>query len=178
RDGKRTKPPYDPRTGDYASVTDPATWTTFDAARTAACAGRYDGIGRVLIADERFVGIDLDHCRDRETGAIAPWAQQIVDALRSYTETTPSGEGLRIFVRGTLPPGGRRRGNVEVYDRDRYLTVTGAHLDGTPLTIEDRTAELAAVHARIFGVPPAPTNGQPPAEPVDLDDAALLDRAR
>jgi hypothetical protein len=35
-----------------------------------------------------------------------------------------------------------------MYDRARFLTVTGDHLAGTPANIEDRTAELALVHAR------------------------------
>ena len=38
-----------------------------------------------------------------------------------------------------------------MYDRDRYFTVTGQHVAGTPLTVEDRSAELAALHLQTFG---------------------------
>ena len=65
----------------------------------------------------RTAGIDLDDCRDPETGEIASWAQQIVDALESYTEVSPSGRGLHILVKAALPEHvGRKQGAVEVYD--------------------------------------------------------------
>jgi primase-polymerase (primpol)-like protein len=53
-------------------------------------------------------------------------------ALRidSYTEVSPSGAGLRIWTPGVLPPGGRRKGYVEMYDGGRYLTVTGHRVRG------------------------------------------------
>lgn len=178
RGDKREKAPHNPSTGRRASVADPTTWTTY----AEACAGApaHDGIGFVLTAADPYVGIDLDACRDPETGSVEPWAQAIVERLASYTEVTPSGRGLRVWVRGTLPAGGRRRGRVEMYDRGRFFTVTGQHLAGTPTTIEDRQAELAGLHAELFGCPP-PTNSPPPptvSTPVDTDDDALLTRAR
>lgn len=184
RDGKLTKVPYQVG-GARASVTDPATWTTFEKALASVDRYRgvvhYDGLGFVLTAADPFVGVDLDHCRDRDTGALVAWAREIVDALNSYTEITPSAEGLRVFVRGALPPGGRKRGDVEMYDRARYLTVTGAHLPGTPTTIKDRTVELAAVHAKFLGAAAAEAadeSGPAADADADLDDAALLERAR
>jgi len=108
RDGKRTKPPFNARTGGYASSTDSATWSTVEQA-LAALDG-YDGIGFVLTDRDPFADAHLDHCRDEETGIIEPWAHKIVETLSSYTEITPSGTGLCVFVRGTLPPGGRKRG--------------------------------------------------------------------
>jgi hypothetical protein len=81
--------------------------------------------------------VDLDHCRNPETGEIAPWAQQLVNALHSYTEVSPSGTGVHIYVRGQLAEKGRKRGDIELYDRERYFTVTGDHLPETPTTIED-----------------------------------------
>ena len=82
----------------------------------------------------------MDHCRNREPGEIKPWARQIIIGLNSYTEVSPSGNGLHIFVRGHLPDKGQKRGPIELYDRERYFTVTGAHLPGTPTTIEERQA--------------------------------------
>ena len=75
-----------------------------------------------------------------ETGEIKPWARQIIIGLNSYTEVSPSGTGLHIFVRGHLPDKGQKRGPIELYDRERYFTVTGAHLPETPTTIEERQA--------------------------------------
>jgi hypothetical protein len=150
-----TKVPYSPGTDRKASSTDPATWGTFTDALAAYRRGGCDGIGFVLHpasdTSEQFVGIDLDGCRDPETGEVEPWAREIVATLRSYTEASATGTGLRIFLRATLPPGGNRKGNFEVYDRGRYLTVTGHVLEGEPRTIEHRQAELDQVHANVFG---------------------------
>jgi putative DNA primase/helicase len=133
RDGRPTKVPiqtaYPSR---HASVDDPATWGSFlDAVDAQSCPGlRLDGIGYVLTPADGLVGIDLDHCRDRETGAIEPWALDIVQRVDSYTEVSPSGRGLRIFTRGVLPPGRRRKDHVEMYDSGRYLTLTGHRISG------------------------------------------------
>jgi primase-polymerase (primpol)-like protein len=70
--------------------------------------------------------------------------------LNSYTELSPSGTGVRIFVYGKLPPIGRKTGDIEVYEAGRYLTITGNHLDGTPRTIENRQDELTAWHASVW----------------------------
>lgn len=53
-------------------------------------------VGFVFTRDDPFVGIDLDHCRDPETGKIKPWALEIVAKLNSYSEVSPSGTGLHI----------------------------------------------------------------------------------
>jgi hypothetical protein len=177
---KRTKVPYVARlgapSGTHAKVDDPTTWAPFNEA--LARSGDFDGLGFVLTANDPFVGVDLDGCRDAATSDLEPWARVIVDALDSYTDVTPSATGLRIFVRGHLPPGGRHRGKVEMYDRGRFLTVTGHHLGGTPTQINDRTDALAALHARIFGASRPTTNFEPPpAGTVLLADEELLDRA-
>ncbi|MGH8695713.1 MAG: hypothetical protein ACREVS_04510 [Burkholderiales bacterium] len=89
-----------------------------------------DGIGYVLTAADGVVGIDLDKCRDPDTGVIAPWALAIVQQIDAYTEVSPSGTGVRIFAPGTLSGGGRNRHHVEMYTRGRYLTLTGHRLHG------------------------------------------------
>lgn len=125
RGGKLTKIPVDPKTGQNASATDPVTWASFLVALKArrTCGG---GIGFVLGAG--IVGVDLDHCRDAETGVIEPWAVEIIRKLNGYTELSPSGTGVHVIVRGKLPEGRRRKGNVEMYDSGRFFTVTGRAL--------------------------------------------------
>lgn len=129
KQSKWTKRPLMPN-GHPASSTDPATWSDYGTALAAlprkGFNGRpqYDGLGFVLSADDPFTGIDLDHCI--EDGKLTEWAQHVVNTLASYTETSPSGDGLRIFVRGKLPGGGgRKNGQIEIYDRARFLTITG-----------------------------------------------------
>jgi putative DNA primase/helicase len=136
--------------GGPASNTNPKTWATFPEALAAYERGGLDGIGFVLHRKEGetggLVGIYLDHCYDAANGANAPWAWEIVKTLNTYTEVSPSGEGLRLFVFGDLPPAGRKKGDYENYQAGRYVTITGQRLDGTPPTIEHRQAELEAVH--------------------------------
>lgn len=158
REGRLTKVPYQPRHPERrASVTAPHTWASFAEALAVAQAGRADGMGVVLGAD--LTGVDLDHCL--MASALTDEAFGIVRVLDSYTETSPSGTGVHVLVHGTLPPGRRRRGMLEMYDAGRFFTVTGRHLVGTPWTIEERTAALAAVHAQYLGAPSAPA--PPPA---------------
>jgi hypothetical protein len=173
RDGKRTKPPYDPATGNEAKSNDPTTWGTFTEAWTAK--QRYAGAGVGFMFHGDYVGIDIDGCRDKETGAIDPEAQSIIDELQSYTEVSPSGTGVHIFVRGSLPATGRRKGNLEMYDGGRYFTMTGHHLEGTPRTIVDRGEALMRLHGRIFPPAPAVTRTVRPA--MTASDGAVLEKA-
>jgi putative DNA primase/helicase len=87
RNGKPTKVPYDVW-GRYASVNNPATWSSFDEVLE-------DGrpIGYVFSADDPYTGIDLDKCRNPDTGAAQRWALDIVNQLDSYTEPSPGGTG-------------------------------------------------------------------------------------
>ncbi len=134
--GEWAKVPRHPCTGGLASATNPATWTDFDTALAAMTRHGWSGIGFVVTRDDPFTGVDLDRCRDPHTGAVDAWAAEIVATLDSYTEVTPSGTGVRIWIVGTLigrlPDGkeGTRRGPVEIYSGSRYFTVTGHRVDG------------------------------------------------
>lgn len=177
---KPTKVPYDARTGRLASTTDPNTWASFEEA-AAFCASHdwASGVGYVLSPDDPYVGIDLDSCRDPHSARLEAWAKAIVKRLNSYTEISPSGTGLRIFVRGDLPPHGRRKGQIEIYSQARFLTITGDHYLAAPNTIQDRADELLAWHHEVFGDPPEQhQNGRIARSPVHLADADLLLKAR
>ena len=175
---KITKVPYQV-TGAKASSTNPTTWTTFERAVTAYRRGEsFAGVGFVLTKEIGIVGVDLDHCRDAETAAIEPWAQAIVDRLDSYTEITPSQRGLRIFMYGRLPSHGRKKGNIEMYDSGRFLTVTGLALGNEPWTIQHRQTELEAIHAELFGgSDDGNRKDRLPPHPITLDDQELIERA-
>jgi putative DNA primase/helicase len=103
-------------------------WATFEEAFAAYEAGEspYDGIGFVFCSADPFVGIDLDDCRNPQTGEVEPWAQKIVDTFagEGYVEASPSGTGVHIIVKGSQKEGARR-GCVEMYGQDRYFSVTG-----------------------------------------------------
>ena len=138
REGKPTKIPYQPRNPKKkASSTNPDTWGTFEQALSVAQTNGFHGIGYVFSPQDDYAGIDLDHCRNPETGEISEWAWEIIRRLNSYTEISPSGTGVHILIKGTVPPGGNSKGlagggKVEMYSQGRYFTMTGHHLGGTP----------------------------------------------
>jgi len=137
----------------------------------------YDGIGFVVSKEDDFCGLDLDGCRNPETGAIENWAMEVITAVESYTEVSPSETGIRIFAKAELPPGRRKGGHFEIYDDVRFFTVTGKHLKDTPLTVEPRQKELEQIYFKAF--PPPETEPQktvPPPSNENLDEA-IIERA-
>lgn len=123
RDSKPTKIPYIAGGVGKASSTDSETWRSFDEAVVALKTGRYDGIGFVFSTGDPYAGIDLDDCRNPETGELEVWAAKTVQDLDGYAEVSPSGTGVHIIVRGKAP--NKKRGKVEAYSSERYFTITG-----------------------------------------------------
>jgi putative DNA primase/helicase len=133
RDGEQIKVPYTPGTLRRASSTDLMTWRTFSEALEAyeRAEPPYNGIGYVFCSADPFVGVDMDKCRDAESGAISAWAQKIISRVQEgYVEISPSGNGIHIIVQGSVREGGIKKkipgkGKVEMYSRDRFFTITG-----------------------------------------------------
>lgn len=98
--GSENGVPKNPRfPGRKARTNDPTTWGSFEEAVAGVEAGHYDGVSFVFTEDDSYVGIDLDACRDPETGEIADWAMKIVEDLDTYTEISRSGTGLHIVLK-------------------------------------------------------------------------------
>ncbi len=125
-DGKLTKIPYIAGGVGRASSTDSRTWRTFEEAVEAFKTGRYNGIGFVFSSGDPFAGVDLDKCRDPETGELEDWAAAIVRKLGGYAEASPSGTGVHIIVKSKAP--NKKRGKVEAYSSERFFTMTGSAL--------------------------------------------------
>ena len=140
------------------------TWGSYRNAAECARIGVAQGIGYEF--DGSVCGVDLDHVIDAN-GALAPQAREIVGRLDSYTEISPSGTGLHIFV---FAPGvniARHRKKdcfLEIYSEGRYFTVTG-NVYGRARAIETRTAELQAIHDK-FLLPDAAQKAAQPHAPV------------
>jgi hypothetical protein len=141
--------------------------------------GGFDGVGIVLNGDG-LAGWDFDHCLDAAGNIIDETVAGYLALLDSYSEISPSGTGLRVFLRATLPPKGRKKGPIECYENVRYLTVTGRRLADSRTTINGRQQAVEAVHAAVFGARNGKhqASGASPATGYDDDDAALLERAR
>jgi primase-polymerase (primpol)-like protein len=139
-----------------AASTQSKTWSSIEDALVAVRNLSLTGIGFVFDVKDPYVGIDLDNCRNPKTEVIADWAWEIIRALDSYAEVSPSGTGVHIISRGRLPGGKGRRialsgGNIEMYSRGRYFTFTGNRIDGTSIEIRDRHIELLTLHQKLFG---------------------------
>jgi hypothetical protein len=136
-DGRWSKEPYrvnDPDT--HAETNAPKTWSNYeDACRAVECK-HADGIGFCLLNTD-ISAIDLDHCRDSDTKAVAPWADMLLGKayrLGAYVEVTVSGTGFRIIGKGSkreihrsfkLPEQGPDA-KIEFYrNTARYITISG-----------------------------------------------------
>jgi len=171
RDGEPTKVPIEPVAGGFASTSEPDSWRAFGVARGYAAAEdtTVDGVGFVFTEADPFVGVDLDDCRDPETGSLDESAASIVDRLESYTEVSPSGTGVHVLLRGELPEGRNRRGKIELYDQGRYFTVTGARIDGAPRSVAAREDALATVHAEHVAREDDGRDEEPAQDGADMD---------
>jgi primase-polymerase (primpol)-like protein len=56
---------------------------------------------------------------------ITPWAMDVVRLLAGFTEVSPSGTGVHVWVRAKVPGTRCRRGQLEIYDDRRFVAVTG-----------------------------------------------------
>ncbi len=193
RDGKPTKIPVTPGSGEFASSTDPETWASFETALEYANSRDADGVGFVFTDDGPIVGVDLDDCRDPETGDVDDAAQDIIERLDSYTEISPSGTGFHVLIEGELPDGRNRRGSIELYDTARFFTVTGDTFEESPGRVARRQDALEAIHreyvqdtdtdAKSESGHRGVTDEQVPTDEVvdidvDLEDKDLLEKAR
>ncbi len=170
-----------------ASSTDANTWTDFSTA-VASAEQNGLGIGFVFDGSDDLIGIDLDDCRDPATGKLAGWALDFIDILKTYTEVSPSGTGVKIFVRGVLPEGcrsGFKRpegdGKVEVYSKGRFFTVTGQRVHGTPDDVRERQGPLTALMTTLAKwvpevVKPVKVQAQP-QQPLTPDRERQIKRA-
>ncbi|MGG0645469.1 phage/plasmid primase, P4 family [Bacillus mycoides] len=161
RNGKKTKVPYQIN-GEMAQSNNKRSWSTFPTIINFYEKGGYDGIGFMFSKDDPFVGIDIDHCI--QEGALTSLAEDVIETLQSYTEYSPSGDGIHIIAKGTLPlkgPGTGRKNvdlGLEVYRHGRYFTFTGDCLDQVP--VEDRTDELKVLFEKYLKEKPKPEKKQ------------------
>lgn len=178
RGEKATKVPYQVN-GHLAQSNNPETWSDFTEAVNAFHRDGYDGIGFMFSQEDPFVGIDIDKCFIG--GQLTETAKEIVDLMQSYTEISPSGNGLHIIVEGELPiENGTGKKNpklgLEVYRHGRYFTFTGK-TDGK-YPVEERTNELGVLFEKFLTKKEMKKNpvSKPSESKQDLSTSELWDR--
>jgi putative DNA primase/helicase len=175
---KYRKMPINPRDMEPAKSNDPTTWTDYDTAVHAA--EECDGIG-FMFSNSPYFGVDIDGVRDeieRYKAGEDTIIAEFVDTLQSYTELSRSGNGIHIICRGKLPPSGRRKGNVEMYENGRFFVMTG-NVAAEYADISDCTEAIKVLHEKYIGGGTSPSSSPalPPAE-LAMTDSELLDRAK
>ena len=119
--------------------------------------GRECGRHRYCLLNSGIGAFDIDDCRDPETGDINPWAMELVAKAGSYTEITPSGEGLRILGYGSGEKIHRKQPvakancvSLESYRKaERYITITGNALPDSKVELADLDALMDATVAEL-----------------------------
>ena len=185
RDEKETKLPLSVYNSP-ASTTNPQTWSSFDTVVSKFDESQHSGIGFVFTSDDQFCGIDLDGCRDPETGFVADWAVDEVLRFSSYTEISPSQTGLKIWITANsklskgrnkklkVPPiVASKDPGVEIYTQCRFFAVTG-HVYKQYRQIEKREPEFQAFLEKHWSAAPAV---DAPQHDWRSDDA-VVERAR
>ena len=174
---KPAKMPYNAKTGGRAMPNNESTWSDFDTVLKGVEKYKLDGVG-VMFGKAHLVGIDIDHCID-ENGKISDMAKDIIETVNSYTEISPSGTGIHILAYGSIPES-RKLPHIEVYDKTRYITLTGHLYEGklrTMKKVEVTQPALDAVWEKYVAPFKAEAKHQAgtgtKVAPLDIDFAAM-----
>ena len=100
KETKKTKIPYDPKTGQTAEIDNPATWATSDEAErwTKQRGDMASGSCSANSARARSAA-STSTLAEAETADFAPWSPEVIDPFATYTEISPSGTGAKLFFR-------------------------------------------------------------------------------
>lgn len=176
KDGNWTKIPYQV-TNRNADSTKKSTWCSYLEALKAFNTGKFDGIG-FAIGDSGFTCVDIDHEDE--------WPKGELDKFKSglngkyYKELSPSGNGYHLWIKATKPKGMGCKSKsfhnslVEVYNADRFITMTGL-CDWEHCTIQEAQTELETVFAPLMPKPKPPQIPTLHQTPLNLDDKAIVD---
>lgn len=145
----RGKIPYNPHTGYKAKSNDPSTFSDFQTVCKAFETGKYDGLGIGIF--HGIGAIDIDHCV--VDGKYSDMASDIIDRMGSYTEISPSGNGIRIIFtvdnfqyNKELYYINNQKKGLEIYiagATSKFVTITGNAINNN--SIVDGTAKLQEV---------------------------------
>lgn len=175
--------------GKWTSSKEPNKWVMFDAALKYARENDCEGLSVLLDKKYGITCIDLDKCYlNAETGKLNERASKLVEALSgTYIERSTSGNGIHIFLKDDILKGGvynstsmvkdeDPRGDLEVYDDKRIISMTGDMLsENNELT---RAGSAATVYLRQeLGEARSQKkydSGAKPVRSLNLSDAELI----
>lgn len=156
--GRSTKVPYSVQ-GKHASSTDASTWTDYKTAKRANEVFG-SGIGIVFTPAETLLGIDIDHVIN-EKGIIehaeAETIKRLIKEADTYTEVSPSGTGLHLYLGLDAPLRlvASKHAPFEAYTSGRFFTYTedSYPAKGKAKSIRTVSPEEALGILKIIGYP-------------------------
>lgn len=139
-----------------------ANWLTFEQIADVA------QIGIILVRENGIVPVDIDGCRNKETGEIHPLVQRWLDEAHTYAEISPSGTGIKFYLCGSLPAGikeikatdvpwrtspDQEHVGIELYASRHFFTITGNIVPGCPSSINEAPVVLNELLVRFAPLP-------------------------
>lgn len=170
--GGYDKPPVNPYTLYNGSSDNPESLATYDEAiaqvgkKARVRVKGYDGLLEcdivgvgIAFSGTGVAGIDLDNVVDNERRVMTREANEIMKLLDSYTEVSPSGNGLHILFLGELPKNvkkiakpkkdifGTEKAEYQLFDSG-YMTVSGDVVGS--YEVAERTQQVAEAYEKYF----------------------------
>lgn len=146
-----------PREGSQGTTSDRSQLVTLSEALEAAQRYGRTGLGLAILPDSGIVALDFDNCI--VDGVIDPNVLGL--CTPTYTEVSPSGNGLRAFMRGSCLSRKDSKGDkgpfgVEVFGHNGFVTFTGNVLEdcklfGTDMVVCELTPEVTRMYTDRFG---------------------------
>lgn len=141
------------RTGTHGSESDRANLVTFEEAKAFAEKNDFAGVGLALMPEFGITALDFDNCV--KDGVIDPRVEELTTG--TYTELSPSGNGIRAFVLGESPdhkdstPADGSFG-FETFHAKGFVTFTGHFTELTEITgVENTVAPMSDAIAAFCG---------------------------
>lgn len=144
---KASKVPYyttgEARQGEQGSEADRAKMVTFEQAKAFAVRHNFPGVGFAFMPEFGITGLDFDDCV--VDGVVDPLVEEMTKG--TYTEYSPSGNGVHAFVLGVYPDHkdspprnpDRDKFGCETFQGKGFLTFTGQPTDLTETTGDENT---------------------------------------
>lgn len=151
---KASKVPYyvtgEARKGVQGSEEDRAKMATFEDAKAFAIRHNFPGVGFAFMPEFGITGLDFDDCVI--DGKVDPLVEQLTAG--TYTEYSPSGNGVHAFVLGVYPDHkdspprnpDRDKFGCETFQGKGFLTFTGRPTDLTEATGDENTVSPMPQH--------------------------------
>lgn len=132
---------------------------------------KYSGLAYALSDKSPFTLIDFDDVEGNQE--LLKKQKDVFEFLPSYAETSPSGKGLHIIVKGKIPRGIRNE-FLEIYPNKRFMTVTGNVFRDYPIV--DCSKQLAEIYSYLKKDTSLYESHQPDMPQVD-DDYSIICKA-